>query len=299
MRWLLIHAHPDDETLWTGVAAAHLLERGDEVHVLTMTLGEEGEVIPPDLRHLELPAGQPRAADAPDPLADVRRGELDGAMQALGVTSWAVLGDEPGEPRVRDSGMVGTPSAEHPRAFVGAPPEQLAPAVAERVRRLAPDAVLTYDRTGGYGHPDHVRTHEVTLAALRLLDDPPALYARVTPESWWQQDLAGVGDLLTPERRDAWRVGAPADDHTARLSVVPDEQVTHVVADAAAVPRQVAALTQHRTQVRLLGEPAQAYALSNDIALLLTGREAYQQLDVATGEPLAAGGDPRPLGGQA
>ena len=90
----------------------------------------------------------------------------------------------------------------------------------------------------------------------------------------------------------------PATIHIP-LQDVPAGTLDGFVADAAAVPRQVAALTQHRTQARLLGEPAQAYALSNDIALLLTGREAYQQLDVATGQPLAAGGDPRPLGGQA
>ena len=76
---LFVHAHPDDETLATGVAILHHVERGDDVHVLTCTLGEEGEVIPAGLAHLE-------GADG-DPLAEHRRVELAGATSTLGVTS--------------------------------------------------------------------------------------------------------------------------------------------------------------------------------------------------------------------
>ena len=275
MRLMAVHAHPDDESSKGAATTAKYVAEGHRVLVVSCTGGERGDVLNPALKD--------------DPhilrdLAQVRRDEMARAVAILGCEhTW--LG-------FVDSGLPeGDPRPPLPvGCFALEPLDTPTEALVREIRRFRPHVVTTYDENGGYGHPDHVRTHEVTLAALRLLDDPPALYARVTPESWWQQDLAGVGDLLTPERRDAWRVGAPADDHTARLSVVPDEQVTHVVADAAAVPRQVAALTQHRTQVRLLGEPAQAYALSNDIALLLTGREAYQQLDVATGEPLAAGG---------
>ena len=93
-RLLFVHAHPDDESLWTGVALAHHVAAGDEVHVLTCTLGEEGEVIPDDLKHLELPAGEARDPDAADPLAEVRRDELRAAMGAMAVTSSVVLGDE-------------------------------------------------------------------------------------------------------------------------------------------------------------------------------------------------------------
>ena len=77
-RLLFVHAHPDDETLATGVAILHHVARGDDVHVLTCTLGEEGEVIPAELAHLEGAEG--------DPLAAHRRGELAGAVAVLGVT---------------------------------------------------------------------------------------------------------------------------------------------------------------------------------------------------------------------
>ena len=82
-RLLFAHAHPDDESLWTGVTMAHHVARGDEVHVLTCTLGEEGEVIPDDLKHLELPAGSARPDDVADELAPVRREELRRAMTAM------------------------------------------------------------------------------------------------------------------------------------------------------------------------------------------------------------------------
>ena len=75
LRYLFVHAHPDDETLATGVALASLVRAGHDVHLLTCTLGEEGEVIPTELRHL--------AADADDALGPYRRGELRAAMAAF------------------------------------------------------------------------------------------------------------------------------------------------------------------------------------------------------------------------
>ena len=102
---LFVHAHPDDESLATGISLAHLSAAGHDVRVLTMTLGEEGEVIPPELRHL--------AADAEDRLGPYRREELRSAMQGLGVAH-RVLGEDPGSGVLslyRDSGMAVTPSA--------------------------------------------------------------------------------------------------------------------------------------------------------------------------------------------
>ena len=135
MRMVFVHAHPDDESLWTGLAIAHHAARGDEVHVLTCTLGEEGEVIPADLRHLQLPADQPRSADAPDPLADLRRDELHSAAKELGVSEVAVLANG----AYRDSGMAGTPSAAHPRSFTGAALGMTSESVASYLRDVRPD----------------------------------------------------------------------------------------------------------------------------------------------------------------
>ena len=132
--------------------------------MLTCTLGEEGEVIPPDLRHLDAAPG--------DPLAAHRREELRGAMEVLGVTH-QVLG-EAGDrraPAYRDSGMAGSPAPPTPGVGRGRPRGCRGRDGRRVVRRVRPDVVVTYDATGGYGHPDHVRTHQATCAAVASCAD--------------------------------------------------------------------------------------------------------------------------------
>lgn len=150
-RLLFVHAHPDDETLTTGLTMAAYASRTHDVHLLTCTLGEEGEVIPPVLAHL--------VAGRSNTLGHWRREELRAAMSVLGV-SHSVLGEDPGAgvaSRYRDSGMAGTPSAQHPDAFVRADPAEAMALVAAHIRALRPDVVVTYDAQGGYGHPDHIQ----------------------------------------------------------------------------------------------------------------------------------------------
>lgn len=272
-RLLFVHAHPDDETLATGVAVAHHVARGDEVTVLTCTLGEQGEVIPPELAHL--------AAEQDDALGPYRREELRRAMAAIGAEH-RVLGERPGVlSRYRDSGMAGTPSAADPRCFVQADPLEAAALVRDVVVEVAPDVVVTYDAEGGYGHPDHIQTHRVVRAAVAGLPGGarPTVLAAVTPSSWAEQDR----DWLLEEgpADPSWTLPTGAYPP----SVVPDERVTYEVVDPDAVPRQVAALNEHRTQVTVVGDQ---YALSNDIAARLSGREGYAELDLATGELVPA-----------
>ncbi|YAL83995.1 PIG-L family deacetylase [Dermacoccaceae bacterium W4C1] len=282
MRLLAIHAHPDDETLASGITLAHHVGEGDQVHVLTMTLGEEGEVIPAELAHLELPAGAPRDPNAADPLGDFRRGELAAAMDTLGVTSWSVLGDH-GGPTRRDSGMIGTPSAAHPKALVGADLDEVAAQVRHEIERLDPDVVATYDPHGGYRHPDHVRTHQAVVEAVRTMPaaDRPLLVGIVTPHSWYEADQAWLAREFTDERRRLWSAGPPDPaDHSASASVVPDELVSFVTIDPSVLDLQHEVLTAHRTQVRLL---PQMFVLSNDIATRTAGREAFAVIDPDTG----------------
>ncbi|HWC21481.1 MAG TPA: N-acetyl-1-D-myo-inositol-2-amino-2-deoxy-alpha-D-glucopyranoside deacetylase [Flexivirga sp.] len=276
MRLVFVHAHPDDESLWTGLAIAHHAARGDDVHVLTCTLGEEGEVIPEGLRHLQLPADRPRAADAADPLADLRRDELHSAVKELGASTVTVLADG----AYRDSGMAGTPSAAHPRAFTGADLAATSGSVASYLREVRPDIVVTYDAHGGYGHPDHIRTHEATRAAVASLSEQPAFYTVVTPRSWAVEDREWLAEHVT---RDG--VIVPAPDETFLPSVVDDKSVTHTVVDEAALEAQIAALQRHRTQVTVHDG---YYTLSNDVATRLAAREAFQRLDPATGRALPA-----------
>lgn len=271
MRLVFVHAHPDDESLWTGLAIAHHAARGDDVRVLTCTLGEEGEVIPVELRHLQLPADQPRAENTPDPLADLRRDELQSAVKELGATEVTVLADG----AYRDSGMAGTPSAAHPRAFTGTDLQVTSGSIAAYLRDVAPDIVVTYDAHGGYGHPDHIRTHEATRAAVASLPEPPALYTVVTPRSWAVEDREWLAAHATrPE------VIVPAPEETFLPSVVDDATVTHTVVDDDALERQISALLRHRTQVSVYDG---YYTLSNNVATRLAAREAFQRIDPAAG----------------
>ncbi|TWE09335.1 PIG-L family deacetylase [Rudaeicoccus suwonensis] len=279
-RLLFVHAHPDDESLWTGLAIAHHVTLGDEVHVLTATLGEEGEVIPPELRHLELPAGQPRRVDTPDPLADVRADELRCATTQLGVTSAVVL--ERGGSSYRDSGMAGTPSSAHPRALTGADVDEVAAAIAVHIAAVRAEVVVTYDRTGGYGHPDHIRVHEATLRAVATTMPEPELYAVVTPRSWAEEDRAWLQAHVS---RAGIIVPTAQDPHLP--SVIDDAVVTHTVIDDDAIGIQAAALRCHRTQVTVYDG---YFALSNDVAVRLAPREAFVRLDPRTGDIFTGAG---------
>ena len=267
---LFVHAHPDDETLTTGITMARHVREGHRVHVLTCTLGEEGEVIPPELLHLDV--------HHEDALGPHRREELRAAMTALGVTH-EVLGEGAGRASAyRDSGMAGLDHPPGPDTFVQADPEVAAGLVAAVIRRVRPAVVVTYDEHGGYLHPDHVQTHRVTCAAVASLPhhERPLLYAVLTPRSWAHEDRGWLAEHLPVG--SSWTLPDPDGDYPP--SVVPDELVTHEVVEPSLVPVQAEALRSHATQVTVDGS---TYALSNDLAARLSGREGFALLDPVTG----------------
>lgn len=287
-RLLFVHAHPDDETLSTGVSLAHHALLGHDVHVLTCTLGEEGEVIPPELAHLEGAPG--------DPLARHRRAELASALATLGVTGHLLGENAPGHrlrteagTAYRDSGMAGSAAARHPLAFAAADVEEAGSLVRDLVERLRPDVVVTYDAHGGYLHPDHVQTHRVTVAALRAMPSPPPLYAVVTPRSWVADDRAWLAANVDA----ATGVVVPGPSDPLRPNEIHDDLVTRSTVDHDAVALQEAALRHHATQV-VLGRGW--YTLSNRVAARLAGREGFALVDLATGglasDDPGASGDP-------
>jgi len=283
-RLLFVHAHPDDETLTTGLTMASYALRHHDVHLLTCTLGEEGEVISPALAHL--------GADRDNTLGLWRREELRSAMSVLGVAH-SVLGEDPQRgvaSRYRDSGMAGTASAEHPDAFVRADPGEAVAMVADHIRAMRPDVVVTYDEQGGYGHPDHIQTHRVTMSALSALAAEaeadgvaaPLAYCILTPASWASQDRAWLRDNVVSEGSNCI---VPQQDEPYPPSVVPDETVTHVVEEPALVEMQSSALAQHATQVIVYEG---YYALSNHITSRLSGREGFAQFDPVAGHLVPA-----------
>ncbi|TDV47075.1 N-acetyl-1-D-myo-inositol-2-amino-2-deoxy-alpha-D-glucopyranoside deacetylase [Actinophytocola oryzae] len=253
-RLLLVHAHPDDESLWTGGTIARYAAAGVQVTLVTCTLGEEGEVIPPSLRSL--------ASDAADQLGGYRIGELRAACSALGVSDHRWLG---GVGRWRDSGMAGTEANRHPRAFASGDLDEQAAALAEVVERVRPQVVITYGPDGGYGHPDHVRAHEVTMAACDGVD---RVFFAVTSRGATEAGvaaLAGYADL-------PFRLPEPDE-----LPVTDDDVITTVVDTAEALSVKMRAMAAHPTQITVWhgGEGERAYALSNGIAQPIPPAEFY------------------------
>ena len=291
-RLLFIHAHPDDETLSTGLTMAYYARQHD-VHLLTCTLGEEGEVIPVPLAHL--------GADRDDTLGPWRREELRSAMSVLGVRH-CVLGEDPARgvaSRYRDSGMAADPGAERPEAFVRADPVEAAAMVAAHIRAVRPDVVVTYDAHGGYSHPDHIQTHRLTMAALSTLAAEagaggvavPVAFCILTPASWACQDREWLCDSVISDRSNCVVLQL---DEPYPPSVVPDETVTHVVEEPRLVEMQSQALAQHATQVTVYDG---YYALSNHIAARLGGREGFAQFDPVAGQLVRAAPGASPVKG--
>ena len=255
VRVLFVHAHPDDETITTGGSIAALVDAGAEVRVLTCTLGEEGEVLGEEFAGL--------VADAADQLGGYRISELSAALRALGVDRPRFLG---GAGRWRDSGMAGTPSAEHPRAFVGSG-DVAVETLVEILEEYRPQLVVTYDPRGGYGHPDHIRAHEIVHAAAERASRRPSRLAwTVTARSELTRTHPSPPAHLRNARPD-------------ELPSVPDTQLTHrVPLDDAQYAAKLEALTGHATQLELVrgqeGDPW-FFALTNGVLQPVAMEEWY------------------------
>ncbi|MGW0172557.1 N-acetyl-1-D-myo-inositol-2-amino-2-deoxy-alpha-D-glucopyranoside deacetylase [Rhodococcus sp. NPDC003322] len=263
-RLLLVHAHPDDETLTTGGTIARYAAEGAEVTVVTCTLGEEGEVIGDAWAEL--------VADRADQLGGFRILELTTALGRLGVAQPRFLG---GAGRWRDSGMAGTPAAANPRAFVNADRAEVVDALVAVIRERRPQVVICYDPRGGYGHPDHIRVHEVVTAAVEAAASPEGTAAgepwNVAKLYWTVTEATSLTEGLEciTEIPESWRLPEPGE-----LPCVPDEQVTTVVDVRAQLAAKVAAFEAHATQVTV-SPTGTEFALSNNIVQPIPVDEHY------------------------
>jgi N-acetyl-1-D-myo-inositol-2-amino-2-deoxy-alpha-D-glucopyranoside deacetylase len=245
---LLVHAHPDDESIFTGATMAKYAAEGARVTLVTCTLGELGEIIPPDLRHL-----------FPDELGQHRIVELDRACAALGVTGHRFLG---GEGRWRDSGMMGLPDNDDPRCFWQANVDEAASQLAEVISEVGADVIVTYDASGLYGHPDHIQAHRVAWRAFEMTGGTGKFYAIAMPRSV----LAAAQEL--PE--DSWFLRNTDLTHS-----VPDDEVTTAIDGAKYLDAKLAAMRAHETQITVDGE---FFALSNELGQRAGGTEYYTLL---------------------
>ena len=281
-RVLAVHAHPDDETLASGLALASLAAAGTDVHLLTMTRGERGEVMVPRLARLEV--GHPDNHDDGTELGAHREHELAEACRALGVQHRVYAGQPPaldpragfpgGGDRFMDSGMSwgddgrAQPAPDvSPQALTAAPLDQAAAHAAAAIREIRPHAALTYDDDGGYGHPDHVRTAQVLLRALELA----------------AQEAPDQPDWMVPL---VWAIEAAPDPADERPQAV-------IRADERSRAARHAAMRAHATQIETGDDPADpAYELSNRVPQRIPEAETYRLvrgLASHLAEPAAAG----------
>jgi N-acetyl-1-D-myo-inositol-2-amino-2-deoxy-alpha-D-glucopyranoside deacetylase len=261
-RLLLVHAHPDDECIATGASMAKYVSEGARVTLVTCTLGEEGEVLLPELSHL--------ASDQDDALGLHRREELGAAMAELGVTDWRLLG---GPGRFRDSGMIGTPPNERADCFWRTDLLEAAIELVAVIREVRPQVVVTYDDFGGYGHPDHIQAHRVTHYAISLAAS--ATFRADLGASWQVSKVywTAFPRSIIKAGIEAMKVQGVEDEFT---SMDPDDLpfacddalVTTAIDGQAFLPAKMAALRAHGTQVSVDGG---FFALADNV-----GAEAFE-----------------------
>lgn len=263
---LAVHAHPDDECIGTGGILARYAAEGVRTVLVTCTDGAVGEISDPSLA-------------TPENLVEVRSRELDESVRILRVSRLVKLG-------YRDSGMAGTADNQHPFSFQQAPFDQAVERVVKLVREERPEVIVTYDERGGYGHPDHIRAHQVAVAAFEAAGDsarfpsaglawaPSKLYYNVVPRSAFARFVerlraAGI-DVPFGEQVEA--AEASGGDPPFGVS---DERVTTTVDVSAYVGQKRAALESHRTQ---MGPDQFFMRIPQELFAEVFGRETFQRV---------------------
>ena len=252
-RLMLVHAHPDDETIGNGATMARYVSEGAAVTLVTCTLGEEGEVLVPELEHL--------GADRDAQLGQQRIGELKAAMDILGVTDYVRLG---GDGHYRDSGMA---YSEQGRAiardvlregiFWTADLLEAADELVALIRDRKPQVLSSYNPFGGYGHPDHVQAHRVAMYAAQLAgvrgwrrDLGEA--GRVDRVRWntmsKQRMIAGIKALRDSGDTETFK-GFDAEDGPMSALMTDDADIDAAVDGSRWIDQKLDAMRAHATQI--------------------------------------------------
>jgi N-acetyl-1-D-myo-inositol-2-amino-2-deoxy-alpha-D-glucopyranoside deacetylase len=266
-RLLLVHAHPDDETINNGATMALYADLGAQVTLVTCTRGEEGEVLVPALAHL--------ASGAEDGLGKHREVELANAMQALGITDYRFLGAP--EKSFRDSGMMDTEPNKRPDVFWQADLDTAAQLLVKIIHEVRPHVLITYDEIGGYGHPDHIQAHRVAMRAVELADQwkVQKIYWNTMPKSVLAESMKKMKELGSDF------FGAESVDD---LPFAKDDKfVTTLIDGEKYVQNKLDAMKAHETQISTDGP---FFALSNNLGLQIWGDEYYTLVLGDKAEPL-------------
>ena len=272
-RLLLVHAHPDDETINNGVTMAKYAALGAQVTLVTCTRGEEGEVLVNELANL--------ASDKDDKLGEHREIELKDAMDELGIKDFRFLGAP--SKKWRDSGMMGTPANDRGDVFWQADLDEASNELVKIILEIKPQVLITYDEFGGYGHPDHIKAHRVAMRAADLAANQGwqinKIYWNTMPRSVIQMGIEKMKEVGSDF------FGAESADDLPFAK--PDELVSTVVNAPEYVPAKLAAMKAHATQISVDGP---FFALSNNLGLSVWGDEYYTLVKGEKAAPFDANG---------
>jgi N-acetyl-1-D-myo-inositol-2-amino-2-deoxy-alpha-D-glucopyranoside deacetylase len=272
-RLLLVHAHPDDETINNGVTMAKYSALGAQVTLVTCTRGEEGEVLVNELANL--------ASDKDDKLGEHREIELKDAMDELGIKDFRFLGAP--SKKWRDSGMMGTPANDRDDVFWQADLDEASNELVKIILEIKPQVLITYDEFGGYGHPDHIKAHRVAMRAAELAANQGwqvnKIYWNTMPRSVIQMGIEKMKEVGSDF------FGAESADDLPFAK--PDELVSTVVNAPEYVPAKLAAMKAHATQISVDGP---FFALSNNLGLSVWGDEYYTLVKGEKSAPFDANG---------
>jgi len=272
-RLLLVHAHPDDETINNGITMAKYAQEGAKVTLVTCTRGEEGEVLVAELGNL--------ASNRDDKLGEHREIELKNAMKLLGIEDYRFLGAP--DKKWRDSGMIGTPQNERSDVFWQANLEEVAQELVKVILETKPQVLITYDEFGGYGHPDHIKANQVAMKAADLAATQgwkiSKIYWNTMPRSVIQNGIEKMKEVGSSF------FGAESADDLPFAK--PDELVSTVIRGVEYVPQKLEAMKAHATQIAVDGP---FFALSNNLGLSVWGDEYYTLVKGEKSEPFDSEG---------
>ena len=272
---LLVHAHPDDESIFTGATIARYAAEGARITLTTCTMGERGMVArthPMVADKESLPTNREEWGAF---VAKLRAAELEAACSKLGVTDHRYLG---GPGRWQDSGAQGCDDAA---AFSRAELDEAAGDLAVIIREVQPQVMVTYDANGFYGHPDHVQAHRVAWRAYQLACEPlrTKFYAVTIPRSV-------LAKVISP------RVQPPSASDKENIEAflrygVPDDQVTTEIDADAYLDAKLAALRTHISNVLVDGPFFMAAGL---VRMRVVGTEYYTLLSGPGGADVTSSG---------
>ena len=253
-----MHAHPDDETINNGVTMAKYAAEGVQVTLVTCTRGEEREVLVESLANL--------ASSRDDKLGEHREIELKTAMGYLGIKDFRFLGSP--NKKWRDSGMIGTAQNERKDVFWQADLTEAAQELVKIILEIKPQVLITYDEFGGYGHPDHIKAHQVAMLAAELASNQGWKISKI----YWNTMPKSVIQMGIDKMKEVGSSFFGADSVEDLPFAKPDELVTSVIKAPDYVEKKLEAMKAHETQISIDGP---FFALSNNLGLSVWADEYY------------------------